>query len=86
MHFAAQNYLRIIVSIAVLVRAIVVYGTPVANTAPAVEEVTARDEILEWPRRVPDELKARIFSWPVSDVGEPEDIESEAISNDEDVN
>ncbi|KAJ7854203.1 hypothetical protein B0H14DRAFT_2756933 [Mycena olivaceomarginata] len=77
MHFAAKNYLRIIVSIAALAKAIVVYGSPIPNTVPAVEEVTARDEIFRWPGRVADDrLKARLFFWPHSpDDEEPEDIE-----------
>ncbi|KAJ6554721.1 hypothetical protein B0H19DRAFT_1263028 [Mycena capillaripes] len=62
MHFAAKNYLRIIVSIAALARAIVVFGIPIANAAPAVEDVTARNPI--------------IFGYPVwSGDEEPKDTE-----------
>ncbi|KAJ7300368.1 hypothetical protein DFH08DRAFT_863517 [Mycena albidolilacea] len=72
MHFAAKNYLRIIVSIAALARAIVVYGAPIVNTAPAVEEVTARDEIYGSPDRMAeDRVKARwIWGWPYYSEGE----------------
>ncbi|KAJ6559675.1 hypothetical protein B0H19DRAFT_1260378 [Mycena capillaripes] len=75
MHFAAKNYLRIIVSIAALARTIVVYGTPIENTAQAVEEVTARDPMFGGPGRVAEEVKGRmIFAWiPVKE--DPEDIE-----------
>ncbi|KAJ7046317.1 hypothetical protein C8F04DRAFT_1248569 [Mycena alexandri] len=76
MHFAAKNYLRIIVSIAALARAIVVYGIPIANTTPAVEVVTAREELFGWPGGVVEE---GIFGYP--NHPEPEDIEREAISN-----
>ncbi|KAJ6542381.1 hypothetical protein DFH09DRAFT_1174127 [Mycena vulgaris] len=79
MHFAAKNYLRIIVSIAALAKAIVVYGTPIANPAPAIEEVTAREQLFGWPGRVAgDRVKARIFGWTgqwAGDDEESEDIE-----------
>ncbi|KAJ6572809.1 hypothetical protein DFH09DRAFT_1152727 [Mycena vulgaris] len=78
MHFAAKNHLRIVVSIAALTRAIVVYGTPIGNTASAIEEVTARDELFEGPGGVA-EVRVKpgiIFGWgPRPKVEEPEDIE-----------
>ncbi|KAJ6559714.1 hypothetical protein B0H19DRAFT_1260413 [Mycena capillaripes] len=60
MHFVVNNYLRIIVCIAALARATFVYGTPIAKTARAVEEVTARDPSFGGPGRVADEYDSLV--------------------------
>ncbi|KAJ7752650.1 hypothetical protein B0H16DRAFT_1723577 [Mycena metata] len=67
MHFAAKNYLRLILSIVALANAIVVYGTPITNTAPAVEE----KRIFGYPDHTvdhPAENEKRIFGYPSQDI------------------